>query len=360
LVGWTGLAAVLAASCSATAAGLPAKSSRLAPCARLASYARTLTHVDWTKGDKVLSPVLKFAKGVNVDQSAPAAPGSDAALVHSLIEKKAFEDPVPGYIEVEHAPKSDLVRASLDEGTLHCQTLVFARSGPRDAVRLVDAPASAGEELCWMTNGDLATLDGRPAFVVHDFVSGIGPDDHIIVTPWTGTRWGEACETDLHFDTTITLTERYCDDKDVCARAGRVAHAIVAAYNRHSHKAKTDVKFTYGPKPPDSVQALIAQAPNAAGDSFETPDFPTFGAKAEDHPLSYGEFAYFPLKLGGAWYGAAIAREGVGWREGDNTLLIIYDLKSAMTKPLASFVLPVSVTRLASAKAVTPKPPEPR
>ena len=222
---------------------------------------------------------------------------------------------------------------------------------------MIESPTSSeGEgDLCWTTNGDLATLDGKPAFVVHDMILGTAPDDHIIVTPWTGAGWGAACETVLYFDTTIGLSEHYCNDAEVCRRATAVARAIVAADDKKRAGGGETARFTYGPAAPAAVKAAIKPA---QGGDTDTPDFPTFGAKTDDdHPLSYSGFAYFPLKLGDAWYGAAIAREGVGWRESDDTLLIVYDLTSGWTKPLASFVLPVSVTRLGSARAVIPKPP---
>jgi hypothetical protein len=274
--------------------------------------------------------------------------------------KKALDDADYSVLEVEHLRKSGLFQVDNVEGTLHCHYLAFLRAGK--ATRVVGAPPAEREpgDLCWTNTGDLATLYGRPAFVVHDQFSGTLPDDHIIVTPWTGAGWGAACETDLHFDTTVSISERYCGDVDVCRRAPPVAKSIVVAYDR-KRSGKDDISgFMFGKAAPAPVQAVMQQALAGRSDTH-TPDFPTFGVKVKEEDefnLSYNGFVYFPLELDGLWYGAAIARNGVGWREDDNTLLVIYDLEAGWTKPLASFVLPVSVTRLVSAKAIIPPPPK--
>jgi hypothetical protein len=332
----------------------------LAPCARLAARAHALQAkgADWSKGSDALSPALEFAKSeaADLESDHPAPPGSVLAIAQLKLVRDALADTGSTSAGVEHLAGTDLYEFTVLGGTLHCATNVFVRAPKGSKARLAKdpSPPSDDTELCWTRSGDLASVLGRPAYVEHGPVSAVILDEDVNVTPWTGSGWGRACRLELRFLTDYQVSERYCGDQAVCDEAERVARDVAIAYNRR-RQTSAEPGFLYGPPAPEDVKAKVKAALSDRTDT-DSPDFPTFGTKNTDHPMSYSGLEYFPLKLGATWRMAAIGREGVGWREGDNTLLIIYDAEDS--KPFASFVLPVKVTGLASARAVLPKRPK--
>ena len=124
VIGWSALTAMLASTSVASATGAAPSAGRLAPCSRLATYARGLKNADWgKKGDDALAPVLTFAKPEQIDvtDSKPPAPGSAGAVARLAIVKQALDNTEDSLLEVEHLSKSGLFEVDDIQGTLHCQ-----------------------------------------------------------------------------------------------------------------------------------------------------------------------------------------------------------------------------------------------
>jgi hypothetical protein len=116
-------------------------------------------------------------------------------------------------------------------------------------------------------------------------------------------------------------------------------------------------RFTFGPPAGEAARAAVERARSMlqAGD---TPEFPTFGARADPHLSGFSStgFAFFPLTIGGKAYVGAVASDGVGWRTGDRTLLAIYAERRGALTPLASYVIDISSGGLTKATASEIRP----
>jgi hypothetical protein len=344
-------AALAAALALAASLASGASAGALQPCEGLAAYARTLPADAWAKGGaQALAPRLRLD-----DRSKHKPTPLEAALAKSPKLRTALGlEGTEMDVDVSRLAGTDLYAATSVQGTLECQTTVFVRAVAGRPFKVIkDPPTLDQTDLCWTRGGSFGQVDGRAAFIVYGANSQTDDDEDIDIMPWTGTAWGPACRVELRFRTDYTITDSYCGDKGVCEAAGRVARDIAAAYGT-KRKAGGDAHgFAWGPPASSKARAAVQ---TFAGQVYAqhygtgTTDFPTFG-KDEGHDFSYNGFALFPLKLAGQEYLAAIGHEGVGWRESADTLLAVYRLDDGEPVPLAGFVIPRSVSGLASARA---------
>jgi hypothetical protein len=320
----------------------------LAPCQQLATVAGGLPQQVWRDGFRALGPHLTLAKWD--DKLTPL----EARLAALPAVKTALADEDGGYKVYVQPLAPGLFVASDTQGTLECQSFVFLQVGPGGDAKIVPDPP-AFTDRCWTDAGQAGRAFGRPAFVeTSDFTDPAGNTQRVAVTPWTGAGWGPSCQLTLTYRVSFELSERFCDDADVCAAAAPLAADIAAAHG----KASPDAPFGYGPSPSAGDLALLDRVGGAKPDEMTTPLFPTFGAKAKTafDGYSYNGVALFPLRLKGAAYIAAIGYGGVGWREIGDSLLAVYALDGDRLKPLAGFVIVKSVTGLASADVDRPTP----
>lgn len=326
-----------------------AGSARATPCDQLAAYARKLPDSAWARGDAALAPVLAFDK-----PRSTASPFESRLAKLPKVRSAIGADSGTETVFIDHLAGTDLYALSTVQGTLHCQTTVFVRARPGGPARPVAGPASSGEaDVCWTTSAGFARAFGQPVYVVHDGLFQDVKKASFEIAPWTGAGWGPTCRTELKFRADYALSERHCGDKSVCAAPGDIAKSVALAYNRAREGGNDGAGFRYGPA--DPVQAATVKAFMAAQDSPSTwtPDFPAFGKdRTDDHPISYSGFALFPLTLDGRSLVGAIGHEGVGWREGANTLFAIYALNHGVLNPLAGFVFKRSLAGLESAKVI--------
>jgi len=313
-------------------------------CDRLAAHARKLPDSAWKNGDKALAPVLEL------DELRPPATPLEKSLAR-LPAARSLADPMNGALGIGRLAGSDLYLLSSAQGTLHCQVFVLVRAAPGWRPRTVATPGNLGDgDQCWGNSATFGKVAGEPLFIVHDAIDDTDSKAAFNLRPFDGHAFGPACQVTLTFRSDYALTERHCGDAAVCAAAGDIARKVALAYNRAREGGADGAGFTYGLA--GAGQAAAVKAFLAAQDSPPTwtPDFPAFGKEAsDDHPISYSGFALFPLKLAGRDLVGATGHEGVGWREGENTLFAVYALKDGVLSPLAGFVFTRSLAGLESA-----------
>jgi hypothetical protein len=320
------------------------------PCDRLAAYARKLPDSAWARGDKALAPVLEL------DELRPPVTPLEKSLTR-LPAARSLADPMNTILEIGRFAGSDLYLLSSTQGTLHCQVFVLVRASPGQRPRTVETPGNLGDgDQCWGNSATFGKVAGEPLFIVHDSIDDTQTKAEFNFRSFDGRAFGPACEVTLRFHAAYTLTERHCGDAAVCAAAGDIAPKVALAYNRAREGGADGAGFTYGPAGAPQVAAGTSFLAAQDSPPTWTPDFPAFDkAASDDHPFSYSGFALFPLTLAGRDLVGAIGHEGVGWREGDNTLFAVYALKDGALTPLAGFVVKRSLAGLANAAVGPPR-----
>ncbi len=327
-----------------------ATSAAANPCEPLAALARSRPAAAWAQGERALAPMLRIADPWPTDKAPP--------FERSLAGKSWVTKAMGGgsaQIYVGHLAGTDVYALSTFQGTLECQTLVLARGRPGASAHQLTAPKGVGEA-CWRTQASLATVEGRPVLLVHDAIAPELERSVFRLWPWTGSAWGAPCRLTLTFNLAYTLAASDCGDAAVCRSGKAVARQIAIAYNLGRDAGGDGSDFHFGPPAPATF-AAAAKALRATQESPATwtPDYPSFRA-GSDHPISYSGFALIPLMLDGKAYVAGVGHEGVGWREGANTLVSIYGLKGASLTPLAGFVIVRSLAGLKSATSFRSMP----
>ncbi len=329
------------------------------PCRQIAHYAKGLKPDAWAHGDKALNPVLKIGEARST--YAPlTGPGVATPFERSLAQLPEVQEAVSDKdgswtIFIEHLPGIHLYVAFSRQGTLHCQITAFVRAGPGEQTRLVKGPPTFEDGLCWTQSGDVAQAFGRPVFVTHGAVSQVDVDEDIQVTPWVSGGWGMACRFGLRFRTDFHLAKRICVQRAVCEAAAPAVRNIAIAYNRMRQDDHDQPSLSYGSAPTGKDAADIRAWIDKNNTALPSPDFPKFGGQ-QGGGFSYSGLAMFPITLAGRTRLAVIGHEGVGWREGGNTLLAFYDLKDGSPVALAGFILPLSITGLSAAMVEKPIP----
>jgi hypothetical protein len=343
---------LIAAGVVAALAGVPstqAAAPQASLCDRLAAVARQVRPAAWARPWEALAPALR----TNSYDRKPTP--FEADLAKSPVVREALGvDDGDETVQIDRLAGTDLYSPFTVQGTLHCQNMVFVRARPGRTPQIIGDPPALPDGICWTQDARFGEAFGRP---VSGAVSQTDDDDEILLMPWTGDRWGAACRLMLRFRNHYDITASHCGDPAVCKAAGEVALDIARAYGAKRKADRDDSPFTWGPKPPADVSAAL----NALKPKLpETTEFPTFRDEESprDSDFSYSGFALFPIRLADRWRVAAIGHAGVGWREGPDTLLAIYDIKDGKLAPLAGFVMPRSIAGLVQANAApaTAKP----
>jgi hypothetical protein len=325
----------------------PSPGAAAEPCERLAAAAARVDRAAWTGGSEVLRPWLEI-------HGAEAPKGRfKARLARAPAVRKATANGSGSWpVYVDRLPGTDIYAASTSQGTAHCQVMAFLRARPGRPIRFIKGPASAqnGADdggLCWTRSGAFGRIFGQPAYFEHGANNQTTDDEDIRITPWANGRWGAACTLKLRYQPTFTVAEHHCRDASVCKALDGQILAIAGAY--HRHRQENETSFRYGPGDTrDEVKRAIAAA---RPDDFSTPDWPGFGDNPSIRPMSYSGATYFSLTLDGGLYAAAIGHQGVGWREGGTTLLILFALEEGRLVPQASYAVDRHIAALASVSA---------
>jgi hypothetical protein len=302
------------------------------------------------------------------DKSASAASGVLAKALGPVLQPGT-----PGEVpEISRLSAVPLYMGSTLGGTANCEAAAFALVDTQGvAHRLPDPAGDTGP--CWNVHGDLGTVFGAPAYVEHGTVDSASADTLTRITPWTHGGWGRACQLTVQFKYRYKLARRYCGDAAVCKATAAVAADVAQNYlvarqlpNPRMLPVGLDQpvpEFLYAvgrgtllsPQAWTAVtngwQLLARKARADASDisvlaSALTSEFPTFGTHVpnEGWESSFSDvgFTLFPLMLGERLYLGAVAHNGVGWREGSNFLIAVYEpptTDQAELVPLAGFVV---------------------
>ena len=328
-------------------AGLPGAGAAATPCEALAARAKALGPQAWSDGSQALGPWLQIENGDGEPTALEAALAKDPAVL-----KATANEDGNWTVTVERMPGSDIYAASTFQGTLHCQTTAFVEASPGRPARLIDGPPGVGGEggVCWTQSADFARVFGQPAYVEHGSNSDTTADEDIRIIPWADGRWGRACTLKLRYVPAFRVVARKCRDAKACAALDRKILAIAEAYGRQDQNAQGDAAFAY-PSGRTSEAVRRAAAAAAKRGVMESPNWPGFGAEADERPVSSSGLAYFPLKLGSRDYVAAISPQGVGWRASRVTLLILYSLEKGALVPKAGYAVEQRIGALKSVAA---------
>ncbi len=143
---------------------------------------------------------------------------------------------------IEGLPRTALSMVSAFAGSGDCLQYQFFERKQAGAVRLLGSPPIQSD-LCSLagTSGSLATVLGKPAFIVY---GSDNPDNHgprLNIMPWKGTRWGPACHVSIQWTHRYPVRLRYCDaDRAVCVAARKSAPAVERRYERYFAEQDAD------------------------------------------------------------------------------------------------------------------------
>lgn len=334
------LSRLAAAACALSLFGAAALAA--SPCDRLAEHAKALPPGAWGGGSKALQPWLQ------IDSAASEPTGFEAVLAKDPLVLKATDNEDGNWtVSVERLARTDIYAASTYQGTLHCQSIAFLHASPGKPIREIAGPTSAKDEdeLCWTRGGDFGRVLGQPAYVEHGANDQTTSDEDIRISTWGDNRWSPACLVKLRYIPSFKVVERRCRDAKACATLDKKILAIAEAYHRKRQAPKDETPFVY---PSGATSGAVRQAASAKREATVSPSWPGFGDEPEQRPVSYSGLAYFPLKLDGQDYVAAIGHEGVGWRENSNTLLLLFSLENGALVPRAAYAVDRGVGGLKS------------
>jgi hypothetical protein len=322
----------------------PAPACAASPCERLATAAGGLVPSAWADGSKALRPFLE------IHVAADPKTAFEVRLAQDPVVRKAAGDLSGNWgVLLDRLPGSDLYAASTFQGTLNCQTTAFVLARPGRPTRLVKGPPGADDELCWTRSGAFGRVFGAPAYFEHGANDQTTEDEDLRIVPWVDGRWGAGCTLKLRYAPLFVVAERHCRDPGLCKDLERELPAIATAYHRYRQVVRDNTPFSYndGAMSEAFKQAVAAARP----DDFSSPDWPGFGDKPDRRSMSYSGLSYFPLTIAKRAYVAAIAHEGVGWRERPTALLIVYSSENGTLAPQASYAIDRKIGGLASASA---------
>ncbi len=292
--------------------------------------------------------------------------------------------------EMNHLAGTPLYMVSAVAGTADCQSAVFAELDAQGTARQLPQPQGYTAP-CWNVYGALGRVLGRPAYIESGTVSMTDGDLLARVTPWAGAGWGRVCQLTVHLRYRLALARQFCGGSGACGAARAIALDVARAYRSYRHLPRppqrplgllNDVPaFSYQPATVTGTAGSaavtrawhIVRGPRHSGAlslySVYTSVFPTFGPKllngGWDDSFSYVDFAMFPVQLAGHLYLGAVGYNGIGWREGGNTLFALYEPPRSRQRrlvPLAGFevasiVVGVQGTSVVDGAAALPQRP---
>lgn len=143
---------------------------------------------------------------------------------------------------IETLPGTALSMVSAIAGSGDCLQYQFFERKPGGAVRLLSSPPIQSD-LCSRdgTSGGLATVLGKPVFIVY---GSDNPDNNglrLNIMPWNETDWGPACNVSIQWRHRYPVRLRYCgSDRAVCVAARKIAPAVERRYERYSAEQLAD------------------------------------------------------------------------------------------------------------------------
>lgn len=120
-----------------------------------------------------------------------------------------------------------------DQGTAHCQVLLFFAVTPDGSARLAaDPPGVEPGQLCSNKSGRAGEVLGTPTFIVTDEKV---PDNDIVesLTPWRGDAWQQSCRIHFRFSDTFGVADRACRGVD----CEKIEAEVLRLVERVDHKA---------------------------------------------------------------------------------------------------------------------------
>jgi hypothetical protein len=335
-------------------AGLNGLAAEPSLCTRLADEARRAPAETWAAPD----PLAAWMKPVGAAAASPTveALSRDARWREAL----AASDTQPvGMQQLDGAP---VYLLDSHAGTAHCQSVLLVEARPGQAARRLAPPVALdGRALCMTQSAGFARVLGQPAFVVGGAPSMTSPDLHYRIAAWTGQGWAPACSLQLRRGSALTAAQRFCaPGQPACAAGQSAAQRVAEAYEAdRAGQGRLDARAVNGGRLPEADIAAALNpplaAPGAIGDM--NPPFPRFGADearldSMQSTFSNADPRRLPVWVDGRWWLAVVGRAGVGWREGDATLVALFAPPGRAADGVASYQFRVAPTGLRDVRAV--------
>jgi hypothetical protein len=300
------------------------------------------------------------------DESTAAASGVLAKTLGPVLQAGTPNE-VP---EISRLSALPLYMGSTLGGTAHCETAAFALVDTQGVAHRLPDPEGYTSP-CWNVHGDLGTVLGVPAHMEHGTVDSPSADTLTRITPWMHSGWGRACQLTVQFKYRYRLARQFCGNQAACSATAAVAADVAQKYFVQRQLPNPPTRPVGLDEPVPAFQfvdrgSVIPQAEAAVTNGWQvlarkvragtpggpimaatmTSEFPTFSAHVPNEgwesSFSYVGFTLFPLVLEGHLYLGAVAHNGVGWREGSNFLIAVYEpptADQAELVPLAGFVV---------------------
>lgn len=335
-------------------AGLNSLAAEPSLCTRLADAARRAPADTWAAPD----PLTAWMTPAGAAAASPAAEAlaRDARWREALAASDA--QPV-GVQQLEGAP---VYLLDSHAGTAHCQSVLLLEARAGQPVRRMPPPVRLDpRQLCMTQSAGFARVLGQPAFVVGGAPSMTSPDLHYRIAAWNGQGWAPACSLALQRGSALTAAERFCaPGQPACAAGQAVAQRLAQAYEAdRAGRRPLDAGVVNDGRQPDAATAAALNPPlaepGAIGDM--NPPFPRFGADAARLDAMQASFSNadprrLPVWVDGRWWLAVVGRAGVGWREGDATLVALFAPPGRAADGVASYRFRITPAGLLGMKAV--------
>jgi hypothetical protein len=219
---------------------------------------------------------------------------------------------------IQTLPGTDLYMARTIAGSLDCLQYMFIEWKRGGIPRLLDDP-QIGVGACARLSswGDLATVLGRPVYVESASLDPSGVDSLLGIAPWLGGNWGRPCRVSIRYTYQSSATQQYCAAtqalctaaRETAAEAERPYHAWDASFTSWFNESPwlPAPKFRYRIASSPEERALVARAQRLG--TRETAASGSGANPAWLRDLNHSDAYYFPLRLSGKLYVAALADE---------------------------------------------------
>lgn len=278
---------------------------------------------------------------------------------------------------IEALPGTALLLVSQFAGSGDClEYQIFERSRG-GAVHLLGSPPIKSD-LCERagTSGSLATVLGKPAFIVYGSDNPDINGPRLNIFPWKGTSWGPVCHVSIQWMYRYPVRLRYCgSDRTVCAAARKVAPAVERRYGRYWAEQNRDFNnigtfsfrgFRFQDTVTAQARALVARARHIAISRVTAAE--NQGAPSGLRNLFSGDVALFSLRLDGKLYvasatnGPSLIRwivppgkgyfASVGGDRNNRSLLVVYQAPHADSHHLVPLAVLTTHSRTSGIKAI--------
>lgn len=278
---------------------------------------------------------------------------------------------------IESLPGTALSMVSAFAGSGDCLQFQFFEQKRGGDVHLLGSPPIQSD-LCERhgTSGTLATVLGKPAFIVYGSENPDVNGPRLNITPWDGTSWSPACHVSIQWMHKYPVGLRYCgSDRAVCVAARKVAPAIERRYERYSAEQVADFNdigtFSFkGFRLQDTLttqeRALVARARHIAISRVTAA--PSHRGPSSLRGVFSADVALFSLRLDGKLYvasatsGPSLIRwivppakgyfAGVGDAPDNGSLLVVYKTPRASDRHLVPLAVLTMHSQTSSIRAI--------